>query len=249
MLVMIIMLVSALPLFIIGLFIRKGKGLMLLAGYNTMSKAKRDAVDKEALSKTAGNLILRMSLMLALLGVPIYFEMTWAIALLTILFIADPCITAVRLHRKKPNGEGEKMPEGRKIIVVVITALVIIGVGIMIYNGQQEPLVSIANNHIEIKSMYGESVGFSDVSNISLIEKSMRELRPGRRTNGYGFGSTAKGNFESEELGRTLLFVSLDSAPTIRIERKEAKDIYISFGDEEKTRELFELIVENALPI
>ncbi|MDX9916605.1 MAG: hypothetical protein RBT15_01160 [Gudongella sp.] len=62
--------------------------------------------------------------------------------------------------------------------------------------------------------MYGQSIDFSEIAEVSLIDKSIRELGIGARTNGYGgFGGTLKGNFSSKTLGATLLFVQADSHP------------------------------------
>jgi hypothetical protein len=88
--------------------------------------------------------------------------------------------------------------------------------------------------------MYGLSVGLSEISNISLIERSMREIGPGMRTNGYGgIGGALKGHFQSNSLGKKLLFVQAASSPTIKIERIDRKDIYMSFRDAETTRAVF----------
>ena len=45
--VLIIFAACVAPVFIMGLFIRKGKGLMLLAGYNTMPPQEREKINKE----------------------------------------------------------------------------------------------------------------------------------------------------------------------------------------------------------
>ena len=42
---------------LLGILFRKGKGLSLVAGYNTMSKAERERVDREKLARYMGNLM------------------------------------------------------------------------------------------------------------------------------------------------------------------------------------------------
>jgi preprotein translocase subunit SecG len=78
----IIFVLTTIPLFILGLFIKKGKGLMLIAGYNTLSKEERDKVNKEELSRTVGNLLIRMAIEILLLGVAINYRLKWAIVIL-----------------------------------------------------------------------------------------------------------------------------------------------------------------------
>lgn len=238
MLTLVIIELCAAPLFIFGLFIKKGKGLMFLSGYNTMPKEERANVDKEELSKLAGNMLLRMALAFALLGVAAYLALTWAAFALLFVFIADACISTIRIYRIMPMTTITKKGLG---ITVAITAIVLIASGGMIYYGEKEPTVRIADNSIQIKAMYGLEISLSEVTTIALIEKSMKDIGVGRRNNGYGgFGETLKGHFSSEDLEIFLLFVKSESSPTLWIERDGKEDIYISFGDGEKTKALYQ---------
>ena len=131
------------------------------------------------------------------------------------------------------------------IATSVFTILVIVIVGFLILYSAKEPVVNVTDQGIQIKSIYGISVNFTDLSDITLIEKSMKNIGVGNRTNGFGgMGDTLKGNFTSEKLGKTLLFVHANSSPTIRIEREGSRDIYISFRDSEATRALYEEMVK-----
>lgn len=81
---------------------------------------------------------------------------------------------------------------------------------------------------------------------IILIEKSMSDIGIGTRTNGYGgIGVALKGNFKSDNLGKTLLFVQSKSSPTIKIERTDKKDVYISFCNSESTEQLYREMIAN----
>ena len=124
------------------------------------------------------------------------------------------------------------------------TAVVLIGVAVMFYSGQKEPMVSVSGNNVRIDAMYGLTIDAADIAFVSLIEKSMNDMGPGRRTNGYGFGDTLKGHCYYESLGNVLVFVKTGSSPTICIERGGDKDVYISFGDGEKTKELYRELIE-----
>ena len=236
--ILIIMGLCAVPIFILGLFIKKGKGLMLLAGYNTMPKEKRNKIDKKELSKTAGNLMLRMALELALLGVTLYSGLSWATVVLLVIIIADPCICAVRMSGKMPKAAVSKKS---RAIIISITVIVGVAVCFMFYYGEKEPVVRILDNKIQVEAMYGLDINFSDITAISLIEKSMKDIGGGRRINGYGgFGETQKGYFNNNNLGDYLLFVKSGSSPTIYIRRDSKEDIYISFSDGEKTKTLYQ---------
>jgi len=216
--------VCAVLLLVLGLFLKKGKGLMLLAGYNTMSKEERDLIDKRELSKAAGNLMFRAALTLALLGLTIYFKLSWGTIILMVILIADPMILSVRMSAKMPKTTSR----GGIIVALVFTAVTFIFVGGLLFYGEKEPVVNISDNQIRIAGMYGLSVDFSDISSISLIEKSVADLGAGRRTNGYGgFSESLKGHFDSPDLGKVLLFVRSGASPTLWIERESQGNVGI----------------------
>jgi hypothetical protein len=131
------------------------------------------------------------------------------------------------------------------VVTVVISGVICVAVGIMLVFSEKEPIVNILDDGVQIKAVYGLTIDFSDITDISLIEKSMSAIGVGKRTNGYGgFGETLKGHFKSNSLGETLLFVRSKSSPTIRIERDGAEDVYISFRNSENTERVYREIKE-----
>jgi hypothetical protein len=139
----------------------------------------------------------------------------------------------------KSNDSIAKTPKVVIVAIASITVVILIALGALFFYGEKDPDVSILDDHIQIKAMYGLNIGFSEITDISLIEKSMSEIGIGARTNGYGgIGESLKGNFKSDTLGEILLFVQSKSSPTIKIERTNEKDIYISFRSVETTEQL-----------
>lgn len=139
-----------------------------------------------------------------------------------------------------------KTPKAVIIAIISISAIILIAVGALFIYGEKEPDVSIIDERIQIKAMYGLNIDFSEIVGISLINKSMSDIGIGIRTNGYGgIGATLKGNFKSDTLGETLLFVQSKSSPTIKIERTEKKDVYISFRNSESTEQLYRELMVN----
>ena len=127
-------------------------------------------------------------------------------------------------------------PLYKQIFAIIIVIMVIVRVGNGIYQGEKEPVISILDNSIQIKSTYRLNVDFSTITGISLIEKSMKDISTVRRTSlvikRYNLLRKAyKGYFRSDHLGDILLFVQYKSSPTILIERADNIDIYISFRD------------------
>jgi len=146
----------------------------------------------------------------------------------------------------KKDKSRSKMSKSGMIAIASISVIIFIGLGIMFYYGEKEPDVSIYENHIQIKAMYGLTINFSEIAEVSLIVNSMSNIGIGSRTNGYGgFGESLKGNFKSDTLGDIILFVNSKSSPTIKIERIEQKDVYISYGNRESTEQLFRNLKDN----
>jgi hypothetical protein len=133
-----------------------------------------------------------------------------------------------------------KPPKAVIIAIALISAIVLIAIGVMFYFGEKDPEVSVLDDRIQIKAMYGTDIDFSEIADIFLIEKSMRDIGIGKRTNGYGgIGEALKGNFRSDTLGEALLFVQSESTPTIKIERIGKKAVYISCRSSESTVGLY----------
>lgn len=147
------------------------------------------------------------------------------------------------------NNSTSKTPKSVTIAIIAFVGIIIVVVGTMEYYSLKEPVVNFLDNSIQIKAVYGINIHFSEINSISLIERSMDDIGVGRRINGYGgFGETLKGNFESDINGKTLLFVQSKTSPTIKIERMDKKDVYISLRNGTNTEQLyFEL--KSAIPL
>ena len=258
------------PLLILAIFLLNGKGGFLIAGFNTMSKEDQEKYDEKALCHFVGWLLIVVLFCVLLIPIGIQFDSVWltygGIALTFVIILGAVIFvnTGNRFHKNdnsdwytvskndhsdlSTENKGKKSKATATIAVIIASSIfsviIVIAVGIMLFSGAKEPVVNVSDQGIQIKSMYGLSVNFSDISDISLIEKSMGEIGVGRWTNGYGgIGDTLKGNFESDNLGETLLFVQSKSTPTIRIECDARKDIYISFRDSEATRSLYDVMI------
>ncbi len=146
----------------------------------------------------------------------------------------------------KTDNLSSKTPKAVHIVIWASVGMIFVLIGIMFYYSSKDPDVTIGDNSIQIKAMYGLNIDFSEIAGISLIENSMRDIGIGTRTNGYGgIGDTLKGNFESGQLGEILLFVQANSSPTIKIDRIDKKDVYISFRNSEDTEQLYHTLISS----
>ena len=245
--------ILAVLMVIMAIFLLNGKGAFLIAGYNTMTRDEKAKYDKNALCRFVGWLLIISASCMLLVPAAIYLEIVWltycgtAIILVITIGAAIYANTGNRF-RKNDNSEvsvdtGNDNSKSMIIkVVMIFTGVILIAVGILLYQGGKDPVVNVFDNSIQIKAMYGLSIDFSDIADISLMEKSMSDIGIGNsnRMNGYGgIGESLKGHFKSDNLGEVLLFVQSKSSPTIRIKRHNNNDIYINFRDNKKTEQLY----------
>mgnify|MGYP001252278084 FL=1 len=195
---------------------------------------------------------------LVVTGLLSLFSIKIACILLLVIFVPGIAVlifTYNRIYNKYKNPsavtaisdkyEKPKTPKAIIATVIIFFAVVITSLSLLFLYGEKDPEIIIHDDSIQIKAMYGLDIDFSEIADITLIEMSMKEIGTGRRTNGYGgLGGTFKGNFKSEALGETLLFVQSKSSPTVKIDRIDKKDVYISFRNSEKTEQLYRQLIE-----
>lgn len=235
--------IIAIPMLVLGIFMRKGKGLMLLAGYNTMSKEERDMIDKEKLGRMSGNLLIRMAVEFTLIGVAIQVGGGLLFLLAFALFMGDIVVSVYRINKNTATVVSKQSKAGIFALAGMCFVVVVL-MSVMFVNGDKDPAIAFEDNAINIDCMYGVSIPANTVATIILTDNTMDELAPdARRTNGYGgFGDALKGNFRSDELGSFKMFVRTKSSPTICIGLKDGQNVYISLKNPDDTRAAFESI-------
>ncbi|MDR0859242.1 MAG: hypothetical protein LBN97_09460 [Oscillospiraceae bacterium] len=132
-----------------------------------------------------------------------------------------------------------KSPKWAIILTVVIVVASIILVAALIILGGKETVVTVSADTIEISGIFGVTFSTSEVKSVTLLDKSMNEIGIGTRTNGYAAGNTQKGSYNSNALGKHLLYVDSSASPTILIDRGDERNIYISYKESTKTADLY----------
>jgi len=249
--------IIALPFIVMAIFLLNGKGAFLIAGFNTMSADEKAAYDKKALCKAVGWLLLILTVLMLLW--PLSSELgAWLFWLSFVLFMgvtigfviyantgnrfkipADPDSPA-GVKVRKPMSKGKK---AALAIAIILSIQFCIGIGVSIYRGERDPVISIVNDTIHINALFGRDISFSSISEIKLIPENMSQIGIGNRTNGYATtGQVLKGTFQSVEHGHQLLFVAARSAPTIHIKITNGIDVFISYRDSETTKTVYSML-------
>jgi len=238
---------------VLGIIFLIGKGAFLIAGYNTMSAERKKQYNEQAIVKFMGKLMFFILGAFLLIFGSYYLNESWlstlgvALIFIGVLGSAIYVNTADKFKKKDyelSDGELKPTPKWQKTLSTCILIVVLIGSGVLVYFGNKDPEVTVNNNSIQISGMYGTTIDFADIDEVRLLNESMREIGVGTRTNGFGgIGDSLKGNFNHYG-GDMLLFVRIDSVPTIGIYRTDDKPIFLSFKDPEETRRVYEMLKE-----
>jgi hypothetical protein len=252
--ILIIFAIVIIPLLVMAAVLLSGRGAFLIAGYNTMSAREKATYNEKALCRSMGKFMLVVTLATVLIPIALLIDQLWllvvGVALTFVVIIAYLVYvnTGNRFRRTAARTPGSVIGLSTKsltnkatiIILSVVAGISLLAIVISLSWGSQEPVVTVRKDAIQIEAMYGLTIELAEIQDITLLESRMDDMDVGSRTNGYAANRILKGHFRSDTLGRTLLFVDSRTAPTIWIERQGREDVYISFREGEKTRELYQ---------
>ena len=209
----------------------------LIAGYNTMSPEKKEKVDIQGLSTHMRNSMIVMGVLIAvgdqLLGITGLQEHKNG-AFISVILIGTfyIWINALTFTNKSNNhSDKNKVRAASMIVVFVVFPSSIFG---FIFYGTRPPEFTVSNNQLEISGIHGIST--------EIIEVKLYESIPkiNRKTNGFNYGSTLKGNFHLERIGACILFIESNEGPFIYLETENGIPIILNTESKNKTEELLE---------
>jgi len=95
--------------------------------------------------------------------------------------------------------------------------------------GLVDNTITLQNKTLKISGLYGETISFSDIQSIELVE---HKPSLSRRTNGYSLGFRKKGYFKTTQGEKIKLFINSKSSPVVLIQKKNGQKIYYSSGSD-----------------
>lgn len=150
---------------------------------------------------------------------------------------------ALRSRRGTPppfDASLAQAPAQRRRWLLVVIGVVVLSLGAVLYgmvSHQQPPDVSVSPSEIAISSgWYSARIPRADITRLSLEPSIPRVIG---RPNGFAMGSTLRGHFVVENLGRGRLFVNLGTPPYVLIHTADSY-VIVNFDDAQRTRALFE---------
>lgn len=221
----------------LGVIIKYGKQYWLIAGYNTMPKEKQKNVDIAGLANFMGNCFFALGV-IVLAGLLVssrwYPNLFPAVIM---LFVGGIIFIVIRAQKFDKNKRG-KQEELVLIIALVLTGLVLAGIGALLIYGNLSPRVEAKPEGIVISGLYGTTIPSEEITGISLENEIPRILM---RNNGLGYGEIQKGHFTLDGLGWGRLYLESNKGPFIYIFTTSGYTI-INYKDPSRTEALYQTI-------
>lgn len=129
-------------------------------------------------------------------------------------------------------------PKKMTLIVGTITLLLLSFP--LLYSYYSDAEVTVGEEYMEIKGVYGEKIKYSDIKSISFA-RQVPNMK--MRINGFALGDTRLGYFLSENNKQVTLFTHSDSC-CIKIEYNNNKIIYLNYKTANKTWTTYECIMK-----
>jgi len=226
----------------------QGRWAFLISGYRALSASEKAHYDETILCRYIGKMLISYCIGLGIILLGIYAQNIWLFPIGMGLILITAIIGSLfsdngkRLRKQGPAPSLQQIQSERYSVLDmgIIGGMLIGFTALIIIIAYRQPRVTITKDVLRIHALYGETIKLSDIENVTLLEQSMKDIGTGNRINAFdAFGTCLRGNFD-----QGLLFIDiLDTAPTILIERTDAKPIYISFQGKYDTDDLYKKIM------
>lgn len=230
-------------LVLLGLIVRTGRAAWLVNnGWRYLTPEQKATFDQVMLFKFIGFITIVSGLLLTLAAALFLLQLAWlpfTLISVGIIMLAAGNMYAIKSSRfRRPGSMPIKFYTMRKrssIIAAVLTFVIMLGVGILVFASLRPPNVQINQDSLQVTGLYGVTINFEEITSLTLVEESMRDIGPGMRLNGTSAGGTLRGIFTA---GR-LFVQNAGEGPTIRI-TSPADTVFISLSESASTRRLYE---------
>jgi len=220
----------------VGVLINRLNLFFLVAGYNTLSKKKRDKFDikpfvqfQEKVFVATGVIIILLSLIMK------YFNKEHFMSdVATILIVIA---VAVLLFASRKFVVSEYVSK-KNYIVAIITVVFLFGI---FYTGMKEPSFITKENALVSNSIYSLDIKYKNIKDVKISDKLPTITV---RTNGFSFMGYSKGYFKTKEYGSVKLLINRDIPVYIYITTNDNSVYVINTEDKEETNSLYKSISE-----
>lgn len=238
---MIILFIAGIMIFL-GIGVRFFKWHFLIAGYNTMSRERKEQVDAQGLGKLMGNFLIGTGVLVtAAYAAGMAGWKGIESGLMMAIFPATLVVVALaqRYDHSRKTGNNSKSRVAIIAGISIILGITVLISGFLIF-GILDPDVEIGEEMILISGMYKRNIRLQDITEVSLKENMPRVIS---KVNGFNMGYTMRGSFRLEDEGVSSIFVHENKEPFVFIRTTDRLSI-VNFRDREDTEALYLEILE-----
>lgn len=229
----------------LGLAVHVFKWYFLIAGYNTMSKEKKEKVDTKSLGRLMGFYAYANGLVFLIMGLLQAANIKIGMTPWLVFFGVSTVYLLVKAQKYDGNifDERGKLRKGagkQLAVPLGITAVTLILVAVLMFFSLQATKVSFLEEGLQVHGMYGDVYAWDSITEIKLIE-TLPHIE--MRTNGSALGSKLKGHFRTTEYGSVKLFVNTKVPPFVYLQSND-EIIIFNLVDAGRTKETYTEILQ-----
>ena len=128
----------------------------------------------------------------------------------------------------------------KKTWLIIAAAAIVAVFFAIVFLGTDETKVNVLDDRVQIKGIYSVEIYLSDITAVTMVEKSMDEIGFGENINSYSVSNGyVRGRFNKPGLGEIRVFVEPKISPTLWIETDGREDVFISYKDGRKTEQVY----------
>ena len=180
---------------ICSLILLSGRGSILIAGYNTMSKEEQEQYDEKKLCRITGAGMLVITVLTAVLEafgkrIPDWFWILYAV--LVILIAVGIMILSNTICKIKENTGSRKKSYNKAVICIIAVSIVFSGLIMGIVFSKGKIAIAVSANSLEIQGYWWSNyeIKTEEIEEVELTE----DFQTGTRTNGFsGANFVARG--------------------------------------------------------
>jgi len=222
MFLLIVSIFIGLLLFGIGFILTEKNAPYSLSGYNSFSEEEKKQFDLKSFVYFFRNFHFILGGSIVLLSVLLYLihqidGIGFVLTFFPLIGYAYFIYKSIKLYPKKQ----------RKTAQIALWILLGVGitVGIIMSIGFSSSQLTFQENNLAISGIYGETIAYQDIANLSLIQK-LPDIKI--KTNGFALQNIKKGYFKTKNGEKVRLILNSLDTPCLLIELKSGEKIYYS---------------------
>ncbi len=212
----------------------------ILAGYNTMSEAERNAFDIKSYIPFFRKFYIFLGGSLFVIGIILFYLINEnAVSVFLVIYPIVAHFYSISKSSTYYKGLNSKKYKWAYIVL----GATLLFVAILFSTGNRESELIFDSQKIEIKGMYGEVLTPDQITSIELVNE-LPEIA--LRTNGFSSGTVNKGYYDTRGGENIKLIINAEHPPYILISNTKGKKIYYSSRSKSNVEIFNEL--KNAFP-